>query len=377
MSELTVLVESARALRRARTPFLLATVVRIRGSSYRRPGARMIVTHDGPVAGSISGGCLERDVAQRGFWRTRDRDAVVVSYDATVDEDLRSGFGLGCDGVVDVLLERAREDDACDPFEVLGRCVDEERAVAMATVFGSQRTRVHVGARVAVDDAGKLDSTLRDAHAHAALATAAQRALAGSATGTWSSDDGDMDALVEAVAPAPHLFVFGSGPDAAPVVAAAKAVGWTVTVCDRQARFVTCERFAAADRRIVFGRSDVGASVDACARPLAVVLSHDYENDRDVIRELTRTRALYIGLLGPRRRTDRMLAEIERDGGPSADTVRARISAPVGLDIGAETPAEVALAIVAEAQAALSGRAGGRLRDRAGAIHFSPFLAGR
>ncbi len=369
MSEGASIVECARALRSAGEPFLLATVVRVQGSAYRRPGARLLVTSSESVAGSISGGCLERDIVSKGFWRVRDSAAAVVRYDGRSDEDARAGLGVGCDGIVDVLLERPMEGDACDPLAIVARALEGECPAAMATIYRSTRADVAVGARLAMDEAGAVTTNVARGGIRSELAGAVKQVLASREAMPWSSADGRVAALVESILPPPHLFVFGSGHDAVPVVKMARSVGWGTSVCDRQARFATLARFAMADARLTLAASEIARTVAARARSLAVVLSHDYAWDRDVVAALLGSRASYIGVLGPRRRTARMLADIERARGPIDASAMMRLRGPVGLDIGAESPDEVALAVVAEAQAVLAGRAGGALRERRGPIH--------
>ena len=150
MSDVMPLLRAARALRRAGEPALLATVVHLHGSSYRRPGARMLLTQERWVAGSISGGCLEADVVRRGWWRTREGGAVLVTYDASSPDDIRAGLGLGCDGVVQVLLERTALGGDGDPLAFLDRCCTEQRRGVLATVFRSGARDVAVGARLAI-----------------------------------------------------------------------------------------------------------------------------------------------------------------------------------------------------------------------------------
>jgi xanthine/CO dehydrogenase XdhC/CoxF family maturation factor len=361
MSELGAILRAARARRAAGDPFLFATVVRVRGSAYRHPGARMVVAADDPepLAGSISGGCLERDVAQKGFWRTRKERAVVVTYDrsALEEEDAFAGGGLGCDGIVDVLVERPDPADPCDPVELLAPCVEEERPVAVATVLRSNRADLLVGARLALAHDDAIRSNIASRTLQAPLVRAAEHARLHRITTAWTSADRQVEVLIEVLEPPPHLFVFGTGLDAVPVVTLAKALGWTVTVCDHQGHFATQERFAAADRRLVLPPDAVRATVDRAARPAAVVLSHDVAFDRAVLGALLPSRARYVGVLGPRRRTDRILDDLG-----AAPESRARLHAPIGLDLAAETPAEVALAILAEAQSVLAGTSATPLR---------------
>ena len=364
MHEMKSIALAAAGLRRQSEPYLTATVVRVRGSSYRRPGARMLVTRDRWVSGSVSGGCLEHDVLRRGWWRTRDGGPHLVTYDARSQDDLGWGLGVGCDGTVDVLLEPA-SDDGVDPIGFIGRCYEKQERGAVATLFGGA---ARMGAHVALTAGGVVESDDVDDAAHRALADQCRCVLEAGESRVvgCSSAAGPVEALVEVVLPPPRLFVVGAGHDAVPVVTMAEAVGWETIVCDATGRFATRERFVHADEVLAPSPAQLAARVDASDRAMAVVMAHDYERDRACLAALLATRVLYIGMLGPRRRTSRMLEEL------GVEAMDARVRAPVGLAIGSETPQEIALAIVAEAQSVLTGTSGAPLRDGPGPIHAQP-----
>jgi xanthine/CO dehydrogenase XdhC/CoxF family maturation factor len=352
---------------------VIATVVDVRGSAYRRPGARMLVSRDRWVAGSVSGGCLEGDIVHKGFWRA-EAGPVVVTYDAThdpdgeTDDELRAGLGLGCNGVVDVLLERAGA-SAIDPLAVLDACVTQQRCAAVATVFRSSGP-IPVGARLAVTDGGVIGS-LGDEAWTAQIAADSRAALR--ARTTTVATYGELRVLIEVFVPPPRLHVIGAGHDAVPVVEAARAIGWQVFVCLPHARPAAHERFAHADGFVFGTPADIVRSVDASDRAAVVVMNHNYERDRAALAALASSRATYLGVLGPRHRTLRMLAELAR---PELER-DPRLHAPVGLALGAETPEEIAVAIVAEIQSVLTRTTADRLRDRPGTIHAVPPIAAR
>jgi xanthine/CO dehydrogenase XdhC/CoxF family maturation factor len=361
MNETTSLVREAAALRERGEPFLVATVARVRGSSYRRPGARMLLTRDRWIAGSVSGGCLEGDVVKKGWWRT-ERGPALVTYDARGEDGVTWGFGLGCDGVVDVLLERAPR-EGVDALAFVGRCFRAQARGAIATVFAGEGAPV--GARVALDARGVVEQDDLDEAVGARLREECRAVLASGATAvaSFGAPRGPVQALVESVRPPPRLFVLGTGHDAVPVVAIARASGWEVLVCEPHARFATRERFAEADDVVAGDELAIAARIDASDRALAVVMAHDYARDRASLAMALATRALYIGVLGPRRRTARMLEELR------IAAVDARVHAPVGLALGAETPQEIALAIVAEAQSVLTKTPATSLVASSGSIH--------
>ena len=177
--------------------------------------------------------------------------------------------------------------------------------------------------------------------------------------------DSSLDVLIEPVRPPPRLFVLGGGHDVVPVVDMARTVGWETVVCVPSSRVTTRERLGMADALLTAPLTEVLAHVDASDRALALVIAHDYERDRDSLAMLLASRATYIGVLGPLRRTARMLEEL----GCAGSDVDERVHAPVGLELGAESPAEIALAIVAEMQASLTRTSGSSLRMRSGPIH--------
>ena len=325
------LIEGAAAI--AGEERVVATVVEVIGSSYRRPGARLIVTRERRVAGAISGGCLEGDVLRRGFWRTEGGPAV-VTYDASDD-----GTGSGCSGVIDVLLERAPI-AGVDPISVLARCMREQRRATVVTRFrgGFHRAELVDGTLAGMPDL--------EAPARAATATIVF----------------EQRALIEVLAPPPRLFVLGAGIDAVPVIEQARAVGWEVIACAPYARPELRTRLQRADRLLIGGPAEIAREIDASDRAAALVMNHDYVHDRACLGAVLGSAARYVGALGPRRRTAQMLDELGMPGD-------ARLHAPVGLELGAENAEEIALAIVAEVQAVLAHAPAHSLRARLGPIH--------
>jgi xanthine/CO dehydrogenase XdhC/CoxF family maturation factor len=380
MSELHSLVTAVCQLRERDEPFLSATVVRVRGSGYRRAGARMIASRDQWLAGSISGGCLERDVTAKGFWRTRTERALLVTYDdseAALDE--RSGSG--CQGIVDVLLERCEPSDAraMDVFAAAERCLREELPAASITVFRSTRQDLAVGSRLILQGGEYVCAPRGEPRGEpgceylrrefAREAEAALEQLAPAYVTQRIDDAGEIEALVECIVPPAHLFVFGAGHDATPVVTLAKSIGWTVSVWDALPRNSARERLLMADQYLAGSLQDAVERLSRCLNPAAVVMGHHLEQDRAALAALLPSSARYIGVLGPRRRTEELLADCRAAGVVTDADVMKRVYAPVGLRLGAESPAEIALAIVAEAQAALTQSEGSTLRSQAGSIH--------
>ncbi len=350
------ILDAAARLRRNREPHLVATIVRVQGSAYRKPGSRMLLTQFRWISGSVSGGCLEGDIATRGWWRTRDGEPAMIRYDSRIpetadDDDVRAAFGLGCDGVVEVMLERAGTPGRIDPLEFADQCIREQKRGAIITVIRSEAPGIKTGMRVALVDHGDPIGERFDAALRAAMIADARAAIAtgDSSNRTYRSDLGNVDVFVEVILPPPRLFLFGIGHDVVPVVTLAKNLGWDVTVCADDERVSLRQRFVGADEILVGSTEELAVRVDQAERAVAVVMSHNYDLDKQIVGMLVGTQCRYIGVLGPRARTTRMLVELGM--GLSGDV---RIHAPVGLDLGAETPQETALAIVCEIQSKLA-----------------------
>ena len=430
----------------------LATLVHVEGSSYRGVGARALALPDGGTIGLISGGCLEGDLLERAGEVLADGRARTVRYDSNAPEDAWLGLGLGCNGVVDVLLERVQAADAAPAgryLPLLEQARHGGRRSALATVYGSPEAG-EVGARLALvepppaavaPDAPTEDApapaTASAAPASAATApaataptaptpaatapaataptapTPAATASAGGAPGgagavatpfeprshhfghlrpalrealtrdlsalldggrsqsaTYQMEGAPVQVLLELVEPPLALTVCGAGPDAEPLVTLAANLGWTPVVFDHRAAFARPERFPAAARVVTGAREEFAAAVPPRAGEVAVLMTHSYPTDLTYLEQLAPRHLRYIGVLGPRRRLERLLEELG-DRAPAT----AALYGPAGLDIGADTPAEIALSIVAEIRAVLAGRGGTPLRDRPEPIHSAACTA--
>lgn len=350
--------EVANAIANATEPLAVATVVGVRGSAYRRPGARMVFSQMEHLGGSVSGGCLEGELARTGWWHT-ESGPIVVTFDASDEDDVRRG--TGCGGSIDILLERVGQ-RSVDPLAAISRCVNEQRRAAIATIISSTDRRFSIGTYAAIQDdrvEGELHPDLAEtliADGRAALASGVTRTV------TYTTATGEVQILLEALVPPPRLFVLGTGPDAAALAECAHAIGWQVIVVAPSLRPSLRTRFAQAEL-VADSLDAVVARIDATDRAAVVVINHDLERDTACLDRALASQAAYVGALGPRHRTEKMLAEVGRALND------ARLHAPVGLQLGAETPREIALAIVAEIQCELAHATGTPLRDRNTAIH--------
>jgi xanthine dehydrogenase accessory factor len=341
MSELRQILDLWQRARDANEEVCLATVVGIEGSAYRRPGARMLLTASGQRAGTVSGGCLEGEIAKKAWWLTANGPSI-QRYSSFFDDDGDMPYGLGCGGTVLILLERGEA--ARQGLEAIRRSVEQRMASVIVIATGSTRPGTvlilnETGAAVYRSTAGEPAQNIRaEAMASEALLASASRIA-------------DKD-YVEFVAPPPALFVFGAGDDAQPLVQFAAAQGWYVTVADGRAQLLRAERFPEASRVLSLGNALGGPAPDDAA----VIMTHSYEQDRQILRALLPLNMKYLGVLGPRRRSERLSSEVAEEIGLTPEECLARLHSPVGLDLGGHSPAAIALSIAAELQAVLAGR---------------------
>ena len=371
MAELPEILEVYKTAR-AGERMTLATVVKVRGSAYRRPGARMLITSDGRTIGAISGGCLESDVAERARKVLATGQAVVVTYDATTEHDLVYGLGMGCNGVTIVLIEPVEAGNTNGPLEFLAECRARRQAGVIATVLQKEGFGLWpVGARLMLDAEGRLtgDTECEDL---SQMLLAEMRQIfchRRSEAREISIGPGTKEVFFEFVPPPVSLVIFGAGYDALPLASFAKQLGWQVTVVDHRPAYATSERFPTADTVLCAHPGPLPESVVMDADTVAMLMTHNYLHDKEWLGLLLPCPLQYIGILGPRTRTERLLGELRAEGRVGDRSYLERLNYPAGLDIGAETPEEIALAVLAEVRAVLTGRSGGRLTSHNGPIH--------
>jgi xanthine/CO dehydrogenase XdhC/CoxF family maturation factor len=326
---------------------VLATVVTVSGSAYRGPGARLLVLADGTAAGCVSGGCLERDVRARADALRDTGRAELVSYDLSED-DAPWGLGMRCGGTLALLLEPLAGGFPEHLAFVLD-AAEERRPVLVALLFrASGPGAPPLGARLMLADDGTATGSLTDSPLAEAVLAGARVALAAGETRVASYSVAGVEAgvLLEHVPPPVALFVCGDEREAAPLLAVADQLGWNARV---------------------LGKHDAIPPLDA--RSAAVVMTHSDARDTELLPPLLASPARYVGLLGSRARTTQLLGDLRNCGALAPDASLERLHTPAGLDIGAETPGEVALAIAAEIQAVFAGKGGGPLREHKGHIH--------
>lgn len=344
-------------VRAAGQPAAAATVVRVHGSAYRREGAQMLVRADGTYECALSGGCLEPAVAAAAAGVLGTGEPAMVTYDLA--DDSIWGLDIGCTGAVDIRIERIDDDTVTRAWhDVLALGVAAVRMTPLTGVSGRRVVRATGEAVGSLSDAGT--ERLADARARALLATDTSASAAEAVA--------NAEIFFEVHLPPPELVIFGAGQDAVPLARHAWALGHAVTVVDARAAYLQPALFPGA--RLIHTAFDALAqTVSIGDGTFAVVMGHHMERDRLALRHCFAAMPAYIGVLGPRARFERLLAELARDGVSPPAEILARIHSPIGLALGAETPEEVALSMLAEILAVRRGFSGGSLRGHTGGLH--------
>ena len=371
MSEITDVLTAIGSLSASGQRMALATIVAVRGSTYRRPGARLLVPEEGAPIGNISGGCLEGDVADMARLVMEEGRARLAGWDLTADDDAVWGLGLGCNGAIEVFIEPA--DRAAEAAHALRTALEEERPISLVTVIESTEPEaIAPGARLIVMPDGAVEGSLGRSDVDAEAIAAARELLMTERSEIRTLAEG-IRAFVEILDPPLRLVICGAGHDAVPLVRAASLLGWKVTVVDDRPAFLNRERFPEAHGfASVDDASDVAEAITIDARTFVVVMTHNFLRDKAYLRGLLTTDSRYVAMLGPAARTQRLLMELEEEGTPITEEGRSRIHGPAGLDLGAEGPEEIAQAIIGEIVAVRRGRDGGFLKERPTPIHDRP-----
>lgn len=344
----------------------LATVVQVKGSSYRSPGARMLILDNGRWYGSISGGCLEGDALRKARQVMKEGIPVTVTYDTREESNQNLGINLGCNGIIDVLIEPITEER--NPLHQLSQLELANKPVAMATVFESSSIN---GEKALLTADGQQLWKLSDANFNELVVEDLSDLFQSkkSFTQKYENDGQSIQVFIEFIQPSIALIIFGGGFDARPLSQLAKTLGWNVSITDECAAHVAPVFFPTADHVSLCSRDFIDRDFDIASNTVCVLMSHNYEYDRDVVKKLIGSQSPYIGILGPRKRFDKMLTEFETQGLTLSEEDFERIHSPIGLDIAAETPEEIAVSIVAEIQAKLHNRDGRFLKEREAPIH--------
>ena len=371
MKEITDIIKAYHEAGKAGKQSALATVVSVEGSSYRRPGARMLVTDDGMLTGAISGGCLEGDALRKALLVMQQQKPMLATYDTTDEDDAKLGVQLGCNGIVHILIDPINTADDNNPIELLKMVTAKRRNAVIATLFSLQnRKGEQPGTCMLLTEEGALKNTFMSNELHNQVLSDMQKALQTnhSAEKEYFTET-VLTGFIELITPPVSLIVFGAGNDAIPVMQMAAVLGWQLTVVDGRSNHATQQRFPMAQRAIVANAATALAHLSLDSRTAVVLMTHNYNYDIAMLQQLLPLQLPYVGVLGPKKKLDRMLQELEEKGMEIAPQQLQHIYGPTGLDIGAETSEEIALSILSEIKAVMAGRNGSSLRSKQHTIH--------
>ncbi|MBZ4034059.1 XdhC family protein [Flavobacterium sp. 17A] len=345
----------------------LATVVKVEGSSYRQPGARMLVTEDGMLTGAISGGCLEGDALRKALLSIHQKQNKIVTYNTSNEDDAEVGLQLGCNGIVHILFEYIDEEAENNPIQLLQQLELERKEAVIVTVFSLKRNAFQIGTTLFFrkdspvlnhnDDVLNLISDVKEVLENK---TSIVKKL---------HSEGDNEALIEYIKPPIALIIAGAGNDVQPLVKMAHVLGWKITVQEGRATHTTKKRFPKADHIFTIKAEDFLENIVSDNQTYFLLMTHNYKYDLGVLKLLLEKDFQYVGILGPKSKFNRMLDDLLIEGITVNEEQLEKIHSPVGLDIGAETSEEIALSIISEIKAFASERVGTSLKYKAGKIH--------
>lgn len=372
MRELDAILAQYEQLKNAGTESVLATVVHVEGSSYRRAGARTLVDEYGNITGAISGGCLEGDALRKALHALHQQKNKLVTYDTSDKDDAVIGAQLGCNGIIQVLFEPLDYEDLLNPCELLKKVVDQKNAWAILVQFNLNKQKEQSGTKMIISEGSEffgrkpeedlLDKIQEQArlslenqnHHFAEILNGAER----------------QHIFIQSYQPRVKLVIVGAGNDAQILAQQANLLGWDVVVTDGRPSHANNDRFTSSCQIIVSKPEQTLENIELNHRSCFVLMSHNYNYDLAVLKLLLAEKMIrYIGILGPLKKYQRMLKELEEQEFDFTTEDLNRIFAPVGLEIGAETPAEIGLSILAEIQSVLSGKPARSLREKSTPIH--------
>jgi len=352
------IISAYRLLNRQSENCVLATIIETFGSTYQKAGARMLISQQGELAGLLGGGCFERDLVEQARSVFETGTAKTVFYDMRSPDDAVWGLGLGCNGAVRVLLQLLKAEDHFSPLNTVADAAETNASGVLVTVYESGHIDFPPGLSLFfAASSDELPAAAFFPFTTAALQTVLQQKPR---LETHVVGDRQIKVFYDPVNPPLRLLIVGAGADAMPLVQCAKTLGWLVTVVDHRPAYVKKERFPQAGQLLHIMPEDIVDNLELDQFSALVLMTHNIEYDGRYLKAIVNSPIPFVGLLGPAHRKDRLLQNL----GSDASQITARVFGPVGLDIGAETPEEIALSIMAGIHAELSGRSGRQLSTK-------------
>ena len=365
MKELKKIIQVANQIDFSKQRAVLATVVKVSGSSYRRAGARMLILEDGIWYGGISGGCLEGDALRKAKHAMLQGKPRLVTYNTMEEDGRQIGVGLGCRGIIDVFIEPLIDNK---PLDIFSDCIDKREASYVANLYEIDGdSNLNLGSKFKIDSEGNTFSDFNNNDLNKKLHETLNQTEV-SNTFELSTEASELKFFMEIIPPVPHLVIYGGGYDVPPMIRLAKELGWKVSVI---CNLLTTNKsgLELADQLIHTQSKTPFKQAISDQYTAVALMSHDYQKDKGALKKLLPLPCVYIGMLGPKKRWVRMQEELSNEGVSLSEKDFQRIHAPVGLDIGAEQPESIALSILAEIQAFFNQRPGTPLKYREGPIY--------
>ncbi|MEP0710371.1 XdhC/CoxI family protein [Algoriphagus sp.] len=368
MKEIQTIISAYETLQKEGKKVALATVVQVDGSAYRRPGARMLVSEDGELTGAISGGCLEGDALRKAQTVIFQQKSMLVTYDTTDEDDQKFGVGLGCNGIIHVLIEPIDYHDPINPIELLKIACTDRVNCNLITVFSVKHSKKEqVGTKVLLKenqvfgDPTSIESSLwLTIQAELEERDFTQHVI------RHYPDLDNIQVFIEAIKPAIRILLFGAGNDTVPLAKMAEILGLEVILIDGRKNLATPFRFPSAIKIITGPGDEVVQQLEIDSNSAALLMTHNFEYEAQVLAYLAPFQLPYIGILGPKKKSEKLIERMERNG---LTVNQENIFSPMGLDIGAEGSEEIALSILAEVKAVLAKKPATFLRNKNGPIH--------
>lgn len=348
----------------------LATVVQVEGSAYRRAGARMLITEDGQLTGAISGGCLEGDALRKARLVILQQQPMLVTYDTTEDDDARLGVGLGCNGIIHILIEPIT-DALNNPIGLLKKVVAGKKNNVLVTLFCVEdRKAAQPGTCLYLAEDELILCPSAHINFYPAIVADAHLVLESQRSDTKEYHlKSTYTAFVEFVKPLISLVIVGAGNDAIPLSRLAAVLGWDTTVIDGRPNYALPERFPLAQKVVTAKPDQVLSHISPNKYTAFVLMTHNYNYELALLKQLLPLPLSYVGVLGPKKKIESMLSQIGYGEGSITAGQHSKLFGPVGLDIGSEGAEEIALSIIAEIKAVLAGRKGSSLKYKPAPIH--------
>ncbi len=372
MRELEVIISTYDQLKLGAVECVLATVVHVEGSAYRRAGARMLVDEFGNITGAISGGCLEGDALRKALHALHHQKNKLITYDTSDEDDAIIGAQLGCNGIIQVLFEPINYDDELNPCEILKDAIQKKKPLAIVVQFNLNKIKNQQGTNLIISEDSEIIGNQTEKEIFDHILEQAKQAIKYDKSQFTEFLIGEENQyfFIQSYQPPVKLIIVGAGNDAQILAQQADLLGWEVIVTDGRPTHANKNRFTSSCQIIVSKPEESLKNIPLNNRSCIVLMSHNYNYDLAVLKlVITDKQIPYIGILGPKKKYQRMLDDMAQAGVELETDSLLKIYAPVGLEIGAETPAEIGLSILSEIQAVISNKNAKPLREKTTSIH--------